>query len=60
MPVIVKEATVGGKKRWQVVEKDSGKVVKTYSSRADAQAYATALNLAHARKMGYGVPKARR
>ncbi len=58
MPVKVVERTVKGKKKWSVVETDTGKTKKSYDSEKDAQAYATALNMAHARKKGY-IPKKR-
>lgn len=57
MPVTVKETTVKGKRRWSVVEVETGKVKKTYSNEADAKAYATALNIAHARSKGAKIPK---
>jgi hypothetical protein len=60
MPVKIVEKTVKGKRRWSVVEADTGKVKKTYSDEGDAKAYATALNLAHARKKGLKVPAAKK
>jgi dsDNA-binding SOS-regulon protein len=36
-----------------VVSTETGKTEKCYDNKPDAEAYATALNMAHARKKGY-------
>jgi len=57
MPVLVRQTTVKGKKRWSVVEEETGKVRKTYSDKAKAEAYASALNIAYARGRGVKIPR---
>ena len=53
MPALVKKTG----RTYSVVEKGTGEVKKGgYKSSEQAQRYATALNLAHARKRGYKVP----
>ena len=54
MPVVL------SKKGATVKERGSGKVVKKFGSRAKARRYASARNMAHARKKGYKVPAKRR